>query len=161
MAEHAVPLWNTRQQEMLLVAAHRCWPSNTKTFSKGKNQADTAAGELPAQAGLGKQCSAHGQVGGSTAPLQRGGAGEGNPVKGSHSSASSAEARSTGLPQKCGQVNSSRWLPREQKVGALSMTRVQPSTAQPSACLLLCCPCLRTMGKAHPVHCPVGLLAQE
>lgn len=63
MAEHAMPLWNMRQQEMLPVVAHRCWPSDTKTFSKGKNEADTAAGELPAQAGLGKQHSARGQVG--------------------------------------------------------------------------------------------------
>lgn len=48
---------------MLPVVAHRCWPSDTKTFSKGKNEADAAAGELPAQAGLGKQHSARGQVG--------------------------------------------------------------------------------------------------
>lgn len=45
------------------MVAHRCWPSDTKTFSKGKNEADAAAGELPAQAGLGKQHSARGQVG--------------------------------------------------------------------------------------------------
>lgn len=104
-----MPLWNTRQHEMLPVTAQRCWLSDTKTFSKGKNQADAAAADLPAQAGLGKQHSACGQVGGSTAPLQRGGVGEGNPRKGSYSSASSAEARSTDLLQKCGQVNSSRW----------------------------------------------------
>lgn len=120
VAEHAMPLWNLGQQEMLPVATHKCWPRNTKTVSKGKNQADAAAGELPAQAGLGKQRSAHGQVGGSMAPPQRGGAGEGNPVKRCHGSASSAEARSTDLPQKCGQVNSSRWAGTQGREGRCS-----------------------------------------
>lgn len=92
----------------------------TQNILQGKNQADTAAGELPAQARLGKQHSARGQVGGSTAPLQHGGAGEGNPTKGSHSSASLAEARSTDLPQKLGQVNSSRWVATQGTEGRCS-----------------------------------------
>lgn len=40
------------------MTAQGCWPSDTKAFSKGKNQADAAAGELRAQAGLGKQLMA-------------------------------------------------------------------------------------------------------
>lgn len=130
------PLWNMRQQEMLPVAAHRCWPSDTKAFSKGKHQADAAAGELPAQAGLGKQHSARGQVGGSMAPPQRGGA-EGNPGKGSHSSVS--KARSTDLPPKCGQVNSSRWAPAQGTECRCSAHTAQhcPALHMPSPLLFL------------------------
>lgn len=105
---------------MLPVAAYRCWPSDTKTFSKRKSQADAAAGELPAQAGLGKQHSARGQVGGSMAPPQCGGAGEGNPGKGSHSSASSAKAWPTDWLEKRGQVNSSRWATAQGTEGRCS-----------------------------------------
>lgn len=164
VAEHAMPLWNLSQQKMLPVATHGCWPSNTKMVSKGKNQADTAAGDLLAQAGLGKQRSAHGQVGSSMAPPQHGGGGEGNPMKGCHGSASSAEARSTDHKSVGRKTAPDGRVPREGKAGALSMIYVQPSTAQPSTCILLCCPCLRAirpMGKALLVHCPVGFLEQE
>lgn len=103
--------------------------------------------------------------GGSMTPPQHGGIGEGNPVKRSHSSASLAEVRSTDLPQKHGQVNSSSWAATQETEGMCSaQTHVQPSMAQPSTHLLLCGPCLRTispMGKALLVHCPVGLLEQE
>lgn len=102
---------------------------------KGKNQADAAAGELSAWAGLGKRCSAHGQVGGPTAPLWQGGAGERNPVEGCPCSASSAEARSpargrmelAGTAWSCNESSGKeaapgRRAPRERKAGALLVT---------------------------------------
>lgn len=38
VAEHAMPLWNTRQQEMVPVVTHRCWPSDTKHSAREKNR---------------------------------------------------------------------------------------------------------------------------
>lgn len=84
-------------------------------------------------------------------------------MKGSHSSASSAEARSTDLPQKRGQVNSSRWASTQGTEGRCSAR--DSGTAQHCPALhILCCPglgALSPMGKAVLVHCPVGLLEQE
>lgn len=59
---------------------------------KKKNQADAAAGELPAQAGPGKRCGACSWAGGRTAPTWSGGVGGGLPAEEHPSSESSAEA---------------------------------------------------------------------
>lgn len=77
------------------MAVPRRLPSATKLCAwsaKEKNQADAAAGELPAQAGPGKQCSACSQAGGLTAPAWWGGVGGGHSTEGHPSSESSAEA---------------------------------------------------------------------
>lgn len=150
---------------------------NTCMVGKGKNQADAAAGELPAWAGLGKRRGARSQVGGPMAPPRRGGAGEGNPAEGCPGSASSAEARSpaggrmelAGAARSCHEslgkeAAPGRRAPGEGKAGALPVTHVQPGAAQPSACLLLRFPCLRAAspaGKALLVYCPAGSLEQN
>lgn len=158
-------------------------PSTTKTHAwsakgkKNKNQADAAAGELPARAGPGKRCGARSWVGGPTAPPRRGGVGEGNPPEGCPSSASSAKVQSpaggrtelAGTTRSCRKSLAEEAAPGRQvagegKDGALPMTHVQPGSAQPSARLLLRFPCLQAASlvrEAVVVRCPAGSLEQE
>lgn len=160
------------------MAVPRHLPSATKLCAwsaKEKNQADAAAGELPAQAGPGKRCSACSQAGGHTAPAWWGGVGRGHPTEGHPSSESSAEATasSTGgwsWPALHGAATRSRPMQQLQADAWGRKGRCSASdsrTTQHGAALCLPSPLLslpascQPVGKAVLVHCPEGLLEQE